>query len=89
MLALAADHIILDVDAFRATCLAGCTAAAAGRIVTFGIKPSEPKTSYGYILPGESLGNGVHVVKTFVEKPDPATAATDARSSEQEIMVTS
>ena len=29
-------------------------AAEAGRIVTFGIKPTEPKTSYGYILPGEA-----------------------------------
>ena len=59
MLALAADHIILDVDAFRATCLAGRGVAEAGRIVTFGIKPTEPKTSYGYILPGEAIGDGV------------------------------
>src|SRR5665647_3075668 len=52
VLALAADHIILDVPQFRATCLAGREAAEAGSIVTFGIKPTEPKTSYGYILPG-------------------------------------
>ena len=76
VLALAADHIILDVPQFRATCLAGREAAEAGRIVTFGIKPSEPKTSYGYILPGERIGKtGVHAVKSFVEKPDAATAA--------------
>jgi mannose-1-phosphate guanylyltransferase/mannose-6-phosphate isomerase len=75
VLALAADHIILDVEAFRATCLAGRAAAEAGRIVTFGIKPIEPKTSYGYILPGEAIGSGeVHAVKSFVEKPDAATA---------------
>jgi mannose-1-phosphate guanylyltransferase/mannose-6-phosphate isomerase len=75
VLALAADHIILDVDAFRATCLAGRAAAEAGRIVTFGIKPTEPKTSYGYILPGEAIGSSkVHAVKSFVEKPDAATA---------------
>src|SRR5512136_325714 len=75
VLALAADHIILDVEAFRATCLAGRAAAEAGRIVTFGIKPTDPKTSYGYILPGEAIGGGgVHVVKSFVEKPDPTTA---------------
>ncbi|MGA9081530.1 MAG: mannose-1-phosphate guanylyltransferase/mannose-6-phosphate isomerase, partial [Pseudolabrys sp.] len=75
VLALAADHIILDVEAFRATCLAGRAAAEAGRIVTFGIKPTEPKTSYGYILPGEAIGSGgVHAVQSFVEKPDPATA---------------
>jgi mannose-1-phosphate guanylyltransferase/mannose-6-phosphate isomerase len=44
--------------------------------VTFGIKPTEPKTSYGYILLGESVGGGdVYTVKRFVEKPDAATAA--------------
>ncbi len=76
VLALAADHIILDVPEFRATCLAGREAADAGRIVTFGIKPTEPKTSFGYILRGEPVGsNGVHAVKRFVEKPDAATAA--------------
>ena len=80
VLALAADHIILDVPQFRATCLAGREAADAGRIVTFGIKPTEPKTSYGYILPGEAIGkNGVHAVKSFVEKPDAATAARYVR----------
>jgi mannose-1-phosphate guanylyltransferase/mannose-6-phosphate isomerase len=79
VLALAADHIIPDVDAFRATCQAGLVAAEAGRIVTFGIKPTEPKTSYGYILPGEAIGDGVHAVKSFVEKPDPDTAARYVR----------
>jgi mannose-1-phosphate guanylyltransferase/mannose-6-phosphate isomerase len=76
VLALAADHVILDGLQFRATCLAGREGADAGRIVTFGIKPTEPKTSYGYILPGEVIGKtGVHAVKSFVEKPDAATAA--------------
>ncbi|MEJ2625661.1 MAG: mannose-1-phosphate guanylyltransferase/mannose-6-phosphate isomerase, partial [Pseudolabrys sp.] len=76
VLALAADHIILDEPEFRATCLAGRAGAEAGRIVTFGIKPTEPKTSYGYILPGEALAaEGVHAVARFVEKPDAVTAA--------------
>jgi mannose-1-phosphate guanylyltransferase/mannose-6-phosphate isomerase len=80
VLALAADHIILDVPQFRASCLAGREAADAGRIVTFGIRPTEPKTSFGYILPGEAIGKtGVHAVKRFVEKPDAATAAAYVR----------
>jgi mannose-1-phosphate guanylyltransferase/mannose-6-phosphate isomerase len=80
VLALAADHIILDVPQFRATCLAGREGADAGKIVTFGIKPSEPKTSFGYILPGAAIGKGgVHAVKSFVEKPDAATAARYVR----------
>jgi mannose-1-phosphate guanylyltransferase/mannose-6-phosphate isomerase-like protein (cupin superfamily) len=80
VLALAADHIIPDVEAFHATCRAGRAIADTGRIVTFGIKPTEPKTSYGYILPGEALGNGgVYAVKAFVEKPDAATATRYVR----------
>ena len=81
VLALAADHIILDTEAFRATCLAGRAAADAGHIVTFGIKPTSPKTSYGYILPGEALVGGARAVKSFVEKPDPATAVRYLREN--------
>jgi mannose-1-phosphate guanylyltransferase/mannose-6-phosphate isomerase len=74
VLALAADHVIFDLDEFRATCAAGRAAADQGYIVTFGIRPNEPKTSYGYILRGEPIG-AVHKVKAFVEKPDARTAA--------------
>jgi mannose-1-phosphate guanylyltransferase/mannose-1-phosphate guanylyltransferase/mannose-6-phosphate isomerase len=65
----AADHIILDVEAFRATCRAGARGGRAGHIVTFGIKPTEPKTSYGYILPGEPIAGGAHVVKVSSKSP--------------------
>ncbi|MEA2982827.1 MAG: mannose-phosphate guanylyltransferase / mannose-6-phosphate isomerase [Alphaproteobacteria bacterium] len=76
VLALAADHVILDVEEFRATCLVGLKAAEAGRIVTFGITPSAPKTSYGYIRRGKPAGpDGVYAVEAFVEKPNPETAA--------------
>jgi mannose-1-phosphate guanylyltransferase/mannose-6-phosphate isomerase len=76
VLALAADHVILDTDAFQQACIAGREAAEAGHIVTFGIRPSEPKTNYGYILPGAPLGpKDVHAVEAFVEKPLAATAA--------------
>ena len=76
VLALAADHVILDVEEFRASCLAGLKAAQAGRIVTFGITPSAPKTSYGYIRRGKPAGSdGVFEVEAFVEKPNAETAA--------------
>ena len=76
VLALAADHVILDVEEFRDTCLAGLKAAEAGHIVTFGIAPTEPKTSYGYIRQGKTLdANGIKAVAAFVEKPDAPTAA--------------
>ena len=76
VLALAADHVILDVEEFRATCAAGLKAAEAGRIVTFGITPSAPKTSYGYIRRGKpTAAEGVDAVDAFVEKPNAETAA--------------
>jgi mannose-1-phosphate guanylyltransferase/mannose-6-phosphate isomerase len=76
VLTLAADHVIFDPDQFRAACLAGRVAAFDGRIVTFGIRPTEPKTGYGYIRPGAALAPaGVHAVAAFVEKPDAAMAA--------------
>lgn len=75
VLALAADHIILDVDLFKQACVAGQKAAQSDRIVTFGIRPSEPKTSYGYIRRGPPVGTDTYEVEAFVEKPDAATAA--------------
>jgi mannose-1-phosphate guanylyltransferase / mannose-6-phosphate isomerase len=76
VLTLAADHVMFDPELFRAACLAGREVAERGRIVTFGIRPSEPKTGYGYIRPGDPLGeNGVYSVAAFVEKPDAAMAA--------------
>ena len=59
----------------------GIAAAQAGRLVTFGIKPSRPDTGYGYIQSGEALNgvDGVFAVDRFVEKPDRATAAAFRR----------
>ena len=76
VLALAADHVILNAEEFRATCAAALKAAQDGRIVTFGIPPSAPKSSYGYIRRGTMTdADEVFVVEAFVEKPDAETAA--------------
>src|SRR5215470_6061152 len=70
-LAIAADHVILDTDLFHDACRAGRDAAGQGNIVTFGIRPTAPKTSYGYIRCGEALGiPGASRVAAFVEKPN-------------------
>ena len=45
-------------------------AAKAGRLVTFGITPTEPATGYGYIEAGDDLGGGAFAVKRFIEKPN-------------------
>ena len=54
VLVLAADHVIRKPEDFREACRSAAAAAADGRIVTFGIEPTYPATSYGYIRPGET-----------------------------------
>jgi mannose-1-phosphate guanylyltransferase/mannose-6-phosphate isomerase len=76
VLVLAADNDIRKRDEFMLACEQAAAAAAEGRIVTFGIRPSHPATNYGYIRPGRQLNGGTaQVVDAFVEKPDAATAA--------------
>src|SRR5215471_11377123 len=76
VLVLAADHVISKPESLHAACRGAAAAAAEGRIVTFGIEPTRPATSYGYIRPGEMLnGTSVRTVEAFVEKPDAGTAA--------------
>ncbi|QCI63199.1 mannose-1-phosphate guanylyltransferase/mannose-6-phosphate isomerase [Phreatobacter stygius] len=74
MLVLAADHLVTDSAAFAATARAGLDAAQAGALVTFGIKPNQPATGYGYIRPGDMMDGRVRMVAAFVEKPDAETA---------------
>jgi mannose-1-phosphate guanylyltransferase/mannose-6-phosphate isomerase len=75
VLALAADHVVVDTEAFVAACREGLVAAEAGRIVTFGVQPERAATEYGYISPGEPVSGKVRGVKKFVEKPDTIKAA--------------
>lgn len=75
VVALAADHVVKDVEAFRADCAAAGALAATGLIMTLGIVPTEPSSAYGYVEPGEPLsGKGASRLSRFVEKPDQATA---------------
>ena len=75
VLALAADHVVRDTDAFVEACRKAQPIASAGRIVTFGVQPERPATEYGYIRPGTEISGGVSAVAAFVEKPDAVTAA--------------
>jgi mannose-1-phosphate guanylyltransferase / mannose-6-phosphate isomerase len=75
VLALAADHVIRGTELFRQACEIAATIAAKERIVTFGVKPFEPATRYGYIRPGMVTNPpGAFAVESFVEKPDVETA---------------
>lgn len=73
---MAADHVIADLDAFVTAAAAGAELAAAGHIVTFGIRPTEPATGFGYLRSGGSLDERSRAlrVEAFVEKPDAARA---------------
>lgn len=76
VLALAADHVVSNPDAFRACVNNAAEAASMGHIVTFGIRPQGPSTAYGYIKPGTVVeGTDAALVDRFVEKPDAETAA--------------
>jgi len=76
VLVLPADHVIRKPEKFVAAVKNAAKAAAAGRLVTFGIKPSAPETGYGYIKQGKPLDGfkGICAIAKFVEKPSLATA---------------
>jgi mannose-1-phosphate guanylyltransferase/mannose-6-phosphate isomerase len=76
MLVQPSDHVVADRDAFHRAVMRGLAAAQAGRLVTFGIKPTRPETGYGYIHAGATLAemNSVLAVDRFIEKPDRTTA---------------
>jgi mannose-1-phosphate guanylyltransferase len=71
-----ADHAIDDRSAFRADLERAFDVA--GRepvLVTFGIRPSRPDTGFGYIRLGDRIGERLHRVAEFTEKPDAGRAA--------------
>ncbi|MES0090103.1 mannose-1-phosphate guanylyltransferase/mannose-6-phosphate isomerase [Mesorhizobium sp. M0030] len=73
VLVVPSDHEIATPKQFWQSVEAGSQAALAGRLVVFGIKPTQPETGYGYIEVAAESG-GVFDVSRFVEKPDLATA---------------
>ena len=74
---MAADAAIADVPALIDALGIAAAAARAGRIVTFGMRPTAPETGYGYIEVGAPLpeADGAFRLTRFVEKPDAGTAA--------------
>jgi mannose-1-phosphate guanylyltransferase len=74
LLVMPSDHVIADVDAFRAAIDAAEAVVQEGWLATFGITPDTPEIGYGYIRSGAEIAPGVFRVDRFVEKPDRATA---------------
>jgi len=83
VLAMPADHVIMDRAAFLEAVSRGRSRAMTGELVTFGVTPDAPETGYGYIRRGNALDNGrAFRVADFVEKPDRSTAETYLASGE-------
>ena len=86
LLVMPADHVIGDINDFQKTVLVAEENAATGKLVTFGILPTEPETGYGYIRAEgltsgkENQGGVAYPVAEFVEKPDGETAQKYLRS---------
>ena len=70
------DHLVQAPERLIEAVEAGAVAAAAGRLVTFGIAPTRPETGFGWIETGEPLPGtpAVRGVRRFVEKPPLAEA---------------
>ncbi|HKP62097.1 MAG TPA: mannose-1-phosphate guanylyltransferase [Polyangiales bacterium] len=74
MAVLPSDPHIQDEAGYREVLGRALAAAGDAGLVTIGVSPTRPETGYGYIEVGNVLGEGVHRVTRFVEKPDLARA---------------
>jgi mannose-1-phosphate guanylyltransferase/mannose-6-phosphate isomerase len=81
LLVLSADHVIQDTLAFHKSVDTAAEQAGNGKLVTFGIVPSDANTAYGYIHKGERIGEAF-MVRQFVEKPNQNTANLYLQSKE-------
>jgi mannose-1-phosphate guanylyltransferase len=74
----AADQVISPDHLFQQAVREAIHTAAAGKIVTIGIKPTHPSTGFGYIRSGQDLhiegAPSAQDVVEFVEKPDEVVA---------------
>ena len=69
ILILPADHIIANKREFIVSIKNAITLAENGFITTFGLKPENPNTSFGYIKTSSKKGEGFLIDK-FIEKPN-------------------
>ena len=85
LLVLAADHVIKDIASFQRAVVDATVFAQQGKLVTFGILPTQPETGYGYIKQGTkrmvNKAEGFDVAN-FVEKPNLETAQRYLDSTE-------
>lgn len=71
MVVLPSDHIVSPAENFLADLRDGAElAAATGRFVTLGVRPTRPETGYGYIEVGEKINKKAFAIASFKEKPN-------------------
>jgi mannose-1-phosphate guanylyltransferase/mannose-6-phosphate isomerase len=69
IVAMPADHTMLDTPAFQQAVAQAALHAQRGVIATLGVPPTRPDTAFGYIRVGAELEDGAHRIDRFVEKP--------------------
>lgn len=76
LLVVPSDHVIRDHRAFDDAIEIAAHVAMTGALTTFGIKPTDPETGYGYIRKGAPIDGtpGSYMIAQFIEKPDRSTA---------------
>jgi len=77
------DHYVRDGDGFRRSIarMRGVVAARPEKVALLGVRPEQPDSAYGYIIPGQALGPGADTfaVRAFHEKPAAGLAADMVR----------
>ncbi|MEA3119893.1 MAG: mannose-phosphate guanylyltransferase / mannose-6-phosphate isomerase [Paraburkholderia sp.] len=75
IVAMPADHAIVDIDAFERALAVAAHHAELGAVVALGVPPIRPDTGFGYMLVGQALAEGARSMERFVEKPAAELAA--------------
>ena len=70
ILVLPVDHVFENDAALATAFKAAEKLAEKGLLVTFGVKPTEPHTGYGYIKVGQQIGICSNQIDCFIEKPN-------------------
>jgi mannose-1-phosphate guanylyltransferase / mannose-6-phosphate isomerase len=70
LVCIPSDHDIGDTEAFHAALTQSLATAKKGWLTLLGVVPREASGAFGYILPGESIGDGARRVRRFAEKPN-------------------
>jgi mannose-1-phosphate guanylyltransferase len=81
ILVLPADHEIEDINSYHKSLEQALDLAEQNKLVTFGIKPHNAETGYGYIETEKAMDSNSLNVVSFKEKPDNKTAEKYLKST--------